>query len=261
MSADNLSKPPKVLRSPLFSAHEIPHGFYTREIKAQFWIAEDANQPLSPDEKTRSASDLRFVLEDLHADHLLHPIQVHSDKILHPKEISKEPRQRGTEADAMMIAKPGVAVGVVTADCLPILIADTQSETVAAVHGGWRGLFANISKKTIAAMCNEFQSEPQSLLAAIGPGISLQAYEISYDLMTKFVDRYPWAAYMINTSQNRIRLNLQEIARYQLEEAGLKPANIDTVSGCTFFDETLFDSYRRQGDAAGRQLSAVSCRR
>ena len=99
--------------------------------------------------------------------------QIHSDRVL----LVESPGPQG-EGDALISNLPGVGLAIRTADCLPILIADPRNRAVAAIHAGWRGVVSEIASKTIHAMCHRFDSRPEDLVVAIGPGIGPCCFEV-----------------------------------------------------------------------------------
>ena len=151
------------------------------------------------------------------------------------------PVERTEEADAIVATEPEMAVGVRVADCVPILLADSKTGAVAAVHAGWRGVVSNVIAS--AMKLHSFD------LAAIGPCIGVCCFEIGDEVIAKLAphvrDRHG---------------DLRGAVRAQLVAAGLQNAHIDDVPGCTKCDATRFFSYRRDGEASGRHLAVISTR-
>lgn len=145
------------------------------------------------------------------------------------------------EGDALISNHPGRIVSIRTADCLPILLADPRTGAVAAIHAGWRGTLAQVATATVQRM----GSHPEDILAAIGPGIGKCCYEVGADVAREFGEN------------DTCRLDLADYNRRQLENAGLKPSNIDMISACTFCNVDEFFSYRREGERAGRMISYI----
>ena len=155
------------------------------------------------------------------------------------------------EADALVAIEPGVAVAVRVADCVPILLADSKSGAVAAVHAGWRGLVNGVIESAMDAHAFD--------LAAIGPCIGACCFEIGDDVAAKlrpFVVR--------NELTGRTHGDLRAAARARLVARNVQNANIDDVAsphGCTKCDPAMFHSFRRDGERAGRQLAVIETRR
>lgn len=148
------------------------------------------------------------------------------------------------EGDGLITNLPGIGVSVRTADCLPILLVDSRRRVVAAVHAGWRGTAAGIVSGTIREMSVRFGTDPEEILAAIGPGIGECCYEVGADVATQF-------------GKNAGRLDLAEINRRQLMSSGVDSAHIDLLGLCTFCDAVRFHSYRRDKEQAGRMVSYI----
>jgi YfiH family protein len=158
---------------------------------------------------------------------------------VHGARAVSAPCERTEEADAIVATEPETAVGVRVADCVPILLADSKTGAVAAVHAGWRGVVAGVVAS--AMKLHAFD------LAAIGPCIGPCCFEIGDDVIEKLRphvrDRHG---------------DLRAAVRAQLALAGLE--NIDDVHGCTKCDASRFFSFRRDGEASGRHLAVISTR-
>jgi polyphenol oxidase len=170
--------------------------------------------------------------------------QVHGTRAVH----IVEPRQHVGEADAFHTSKPGIPVSVITADCVPLLLARRDGGHVAAIHAGWRGLYDGIITQALA------QLGGGDWVAAIGPTICVACYEVSAELADSFIDRF--GAAIVPT---RRHLDLRALAQRQLEEGGVTA--IDHVGGCTYCARAtdgsyLFRSYRR-GDRNSQQHAGL----
>jgi hypothetical protein len=152
------------------------------------------------------------------------------------------------EGDALITDRPGVAVSVRTADCFPILLADSRRRVVAAVHAGWRGTAAGVAAATLKRMRSEFGSEPGDVYAAIGPGIGVCCYQVGTEV-----------AHLLGLERAK-RADLAALNREQFLLTGVPEAQIETPGACTFCDARRFHSYRRDGDRAGRQISYIKIR-
>jgi YfiH family protein len=156
------------------------------------------------------------------------------------------------EGDALVGRSESAACGVRTADCVPILIADLNSGTVAAVHAGWRGVVRGIVTRCVQTL----NVNGAHLLAAIGPHISLDAFEVSEDVARE-LEAVSQARDCVDRSRPKPHVDLRLIVRSQLETSGLRPQDIDDVTGCTLLEPELFFSFRRDGKHSGRHLSAI----
>jgi len=172
--------------------------------------------------------------------------QVHSDTVC----IYDGTVQTG---DAIITDQPGIAIGVFTADCVPVLIYDPVKKAAAAVHSGWRGTYSRIVCKTIERMEKEYGSKPSSLKVFIGPHIRDCCYEVGDEVITKFNndELYKGADIFAGT-----HLSMEKCILWQLKKYGVPDENIKTENGCTFCSKDNFHSYRR-GDTSKRQFSFI----
>ena len=158
------------------------------------------------------------------------------------------------EGDALATDHLGLFVAIRTADCIPVLLVDPEHRAVAAVHAGWRGTAGNIVRCTIDTLVSVFHSEPARLWAAIGPGIGKCCYEVSGDVASRFG---PWMPEHANAA-DRTMLDLTEVNRRQLIEAGLRPEQVlGTGDWCTRCQPELLHSFRRDKKESGRMQSAI----
>lgn len=159
------------------------------------------------------------------------------------------------EADALVARHgSGNAVGVRVADCVPILLADTVSGDVAAVHAGWRGITGRAIGAALAQL-----STTSRIVAAIGPSIGVCCFEVSREV----ADQIAASAHGVNVirahaNPEKAFVDLRAAARAQLVHAGVPNDQIDDVPGCTRCDATHFYSYRRDGDNAGRLIGVIA---
>jgi polyphenol oxidase len=155
------------------------------------------------------------------------------------------------EGDALVTAEAGVFVGIRTADCVPLLLADRKQRAVAAVHAGWRGTAANIAVESLRKLHSEFGTQPQDVIAAIGPCIAACCFEVGPEVLAQFHAYLPGAT-------NRV--DLAEVNRRQLVNAGVDAASIDVSGLCTLCSPAGFHSWRRDREASGRMVSAIAVR-
>jgi YfiH family protein len=150
------------------------------------------------------------------------------------------------DGDALLTNSPRLRLSVRTADCYPILLADTKNRAVAAVHAGWRGAADEIVAKTIAKMRIQFGTLPADIVAAIGPGIGVCCYEVGAEVAQLF------------GVEGAGRVDLAAANRCQLIDAGVEDRHIDVLGGCTSCDATRFYSFRREKEQAGRMISYIA---
>jgi hypothetical protein len=172
--------------------------------------------------------------------------QVHSDRVL---RVVDGPGCVG-EGDALMTDRAGIRLAVRTADCVPVLLADTRRRVIAAVHAGWRGTLAGISRKTVDRMREAYGSEPADIAAAIGPRIGGCCFEVGREV----------AALFRAGVEDKVHLDLAALNRGQLLEAGLSSRQIHVADLCTRCEAGEFHSFRRDRERAGRMVSSVLLR-
>ena len=174
--------------------------------------------------------------------------QVHSATVVHA---DKTP----CEADAIIVTSPGEAARVVTADCVPILMASPGGRA-AAVHAGWRGTLANISARALEAL----GAKPSSVSAYIGPAIGPCCYAVDEGRHRAFQEAFPEIVPR-HVSEEPLRLDLSAINAALLMKAGVPRENIFREARCTSCDDALCCSYRRDGERAGRMVAVIGLER
>ncbi len=166
--------------------------------------------------------------------------------------------------DALVTDLPGVAIGVRTADCVPVLLFDPVHKAVGAAHSGWRGTVNMIVKKTVLEMCRLFGSHPEDIRAVIGPGIGIDSFQVGDDVALVFkesgfpIDRV-WSfrgARKEGTMEGGHHIDLKECVRFSLTECGVLQGNI-TVSDIDTYTDKRFYSARREGASCGRNINAI----
>lgn len=175
--------------------------------------------------------------------------QIHSNQVVKVSENGP----LAEEGDALITDIPGIFLSIRTADCLPILLADTRRHVVAAAHAGWRGTVSRIVSETVLAMNREFGAEPGDLTAVIGPGIAACCFEVGPEVARQFQSLFPER----DDLEERCGIDLTEANRGLLLEAGVKAERIYTSGLCTASSRRLFHSFRRDKETAGRMLSMI----
>jgi polyphenol oxidase len=178
--------------------------------------------------------------------------QIHSATVL---TVSDSPGVAGA-GDALITNQTGRLVGVRTADCVPILLADVKNRAVAAVHAGWRGTVKGISLWTISEMVARFGTTAGDLWAAVGPAIRGCCYEVGGDVARQFVRWWP----EFGDTDGAVKLDLVETNRRQLLQAGVEESRIIAEAPCTFCTAQEFHSYRRDAERAGRMVAWIGIR-
>jgi YfiH family protein len=174
--------------------------------------------------------------------------QIHSDIVVNAHGLA----DRGAEGDALITNQPASSIGVRTADCVPILLLDTQTRAVGAVHAGWRGSKNEIVRCAIHKLAADFGAAPAHILAAIGPCIRECCYEVGTEVSEQFDAVSPAKA------NGRRNLNLAETNRRQMLASGIPESQIFDSCLCTCCQIETFYSYRREPGETGRMTSAIT---
>jgi len=183
--------------------------------------------------------------------------QTHSDHIV----VIKEHKNRGWEqiatavedCDALITDRKDIVLTILTADCVPILLMDTKRDVIAAVHAGWRGSKAEILAKTVKKMCEVFSCDPQNIIAGIGPAIGVCCYEVD----SSVADYFHASQKVSLPPKDKYMLDLQEVNKQQLLNAGLLESNIEMSQLCTACEVDRFFSYREEKGCSGRFMSVI----
>lgn len=234
------------------------HGFFTRKGGASSGIFAGLNcGPGSSDQSEVVAINRARVAEAMGvgAAHLVTINQVHSaDVATITAPLADRPR-----ADAMVSATPGMALGILTADCQPVLFADAKAHVIGAAHAGWRGTKDGVLEATIAAM-EGLGAKSDRIVAVIGPCISQAAYEVGPEFFETFTDDDPAAVrFFINGPGSRLLFDLPAYGLSRLRGAGI--AHAEWTRHCTYAAPDRFYSYRRTTHAQeadyGRLISVI----
>lgn len=155
-----------------------------------------------------------------------------------------------SNADALITDRKDIYLRIVTADCLPVFLYDPGADAAGLVHAGWRGLVQNIAGDTVRLMQEMYGSDPNTMRCAVGPYIHPKYYEVDEPVASRFP-----ANCLESTGNGRYLLDLGAAVLSQLEEAGVASDRCELAGECTFAEDTLFHSYRRDGEWAGRNVS------
>jgi uncharacterized protein, YfiH family len=167
------------------------------------------------------------------------------------------------ECDAMMTRLSDVLLGIQTADCLPILIADTETRVMAAIHAGWRGTASRITERAVADLMLQHGLSPRNCIAALGPTACKQCYEIGEDVIERFKSEFRyWPSLLVNFKEGgKAHLDIRAANRQQLLFCGFTEDSIYVADYCTIHQNDLFFSHRAEGrtsaNGAGRLLSVI----
>ena len=244
----------------LKTCNGIRHGFFTRRGGASCGIYASLNTGLgSDDDRQTVLSNRAQVRERLAANFLLTPYQIHSARAV----VVNEPWDEGAsppKADALVTARPGIAIAINTADCTPVLFADPEAGIIGAAHAGWQGAVSGVLEATVSAMEGE-GARRGAIRAAIGPTISQANYEVGPEFHARFVERDADhdRFFIPSERDSHFMFDLPGFVRTSLDASGI--AQKEDVGMCTYAGEEDFFSYRRtthRGEPDyGRQMSAI----
>lgn len=165
----------------------------------------------------------------------------------------------GQKADALITRRPGQILAIRVADCVPILIADGTGRTVAAVHAGWRGIVSGVIPATIRQLRQPSPSlDSKSFIAAIGPCIGYDAFEVGPEVLAEFTRLFGLTATIRPAGSGKGQVDLASAARLQLLDAGLDEHRIDRTDRCTFRHADEFFSHRRDNGVTGRLAAIIA---
>ncbi len=157
------------------------------------------------------------------------------------------------EADSIVTRQKGVGIGILTADCLPILLCFPDSGCACAVHAGWRGTSLRVVRSCLGAVCEKYSLRPQDAVAVIGPAIGRCCYEVRDDVASQFVSRFGGGEWLFEKGDGKFLLDLAELNRIELHDAGV--SEIETMDMCTCCQD--LPSYRRDGSGTDKMISFV----
>lgn len=197
------------------------------------------------------------LLQGGEALHYIVANQTHSDHI----KVITQKRNRGWKSledaiascDALITNIPGIVLTILTADCVPILLYDKEKSVIAAIHAGWRGTEAEITRKTVQKMQKDFACKPKDIVAGIAPSIGACCYEVGKDVAEHFFDTpESWTLH-----GEKYMLDLPYLNKQQLLKAGVDEQKIEMSERCTACEVTRFFSYRKEKGCSGRFMSMI----
>jgi polyphenol oxidase len=235
------------------------HAFFTRlggastgPFESLSFSTAVGDDPQHVQENLRRAGALLGV----NAAHVLYLSQVHGREARFYRTLQERDELITLEGDAIGGTQPNSAYGVRSADCVPILLAEADSGAVMAIHAGWRGVVAGVVEAGTACL-RQNVGGPGRLLAAIGPHISQQAFEVSEDVAALLAAASPVSGAVLRSPTEKPRVDLRFIVTQKLLALGLAEDCVDQIGGCTVLDAGNFFSFRRDGKRSGRHLSAI----
>ena len=231
------------------SHNRAPHES-THEFNCSKFIGDDLNQVLK---------NLDAVKNFLGAKKLVTLKQVHGNRCI----IADESTECDLEGDALVTKTEGIAIGIATADCTPVVFADPVAKIVGVAHAGWKGAAAGVIQSTIETMLF-LGSESENIFACLGPGLSMDNYEVSPDFKENFernIKETPHLEKCFLECEGKFYFDIPEFCRQTLLTRGIPNDNIDRIKIDTYDNIENFFSYRYErenpGCAIGRFMSAV----
>ncbi|GEO83918.1 MULTISPECIES: peptidoglycan editing factor PgeF [Alphaproteobacteria] len=256
---------PEPITSALFADAEskgIRHGFFTRNGGVSEGIYRGLNVGLgSNDEKQKVQENRRRVSAwfGLAPEKLATVNQVHSADVV---VVERDHDGARPAADALVTASPGIILGVLSADCGPVLFADAEAGIIGAAHAGWKGALGGVLENTILAMLS-LGARREAITACLGPSICGVNYEVGPEFVDRFIAENPSfeAFFTPSTRPGHAMFDLQGLTVKRLTDAGVRA---ESLGICTYADPDNFYSYRRTTHAGepdyGRQISAIAIR-
>ena len=222
----------------------IKHGFFTRKNGVSKGVYESLNCGLgSSDNKENVIKNLKLVSDKINCDKnsLITLNQKHTDQVIHFKnEISVKNK---LTADAIVSEVKNVGIGILTADCAPILFYDPKNKIIGCAHSGWKGALNGIIKNTIKKF-NELNSNNSDLIAVVGPCIGKKNYEVRKDFFNKFISQNSNNEIFFEKKDNdKFFFDLRSFINNEISKSGIK--NIENLDMDTFSEKDFFYSYRR----------------
>ena len=240
------------------SYHGLLHGFMGRRggqssgryagLNASYHVGDDAKTV------SQNVCNIKQAV-GIHEGRIVTMRQVHGDHII---EVNDKTRKEAGAADGMVSAEQGVNIGVLTADCVPLLLIAPRQKIVAAVHAGWRGTLAGIAAKMVNLFKEKYGVSAKQVEAALGPSIGACCYEVKEDVTTPLIAQWDdLASASLQARAGKSYLDLRKFNQGILERTGVPVNQIYHVGPCTSCFPEDFYSYRRERNETGRQISFI----
>lgn len=250
------------ITSRLLESKIATHGFFTRAGGVSTGLYQSLNGGLGSQDDPENVRENRArMATTLHVDasHLLSLYQIHSPDVVtvtQPWSITDRPK-----ADGMVTQVGGIALGIGTADCGPVLFLDEAKGVIGACHAGWKGALGGVIDETLLAM-EKLGANRSQIRAALGPTISRSAYEVDRDFMENFEkkDRDSIAFFTAGQNDNKRQFDLPAYIGHRIKRSGV--TQFEDLALCTYADETRFFSFRRtthrKENDYGRLIAAIA---
>jgi YfiH family protein len=241
------------IKSAKIIINGVDHGFFGRKYgKSEKLYASLNCSKFVGDDDASVSQNLDIVKNEIRSRKLITLHQVHSNLCITVDQKTKS----DIKADAMVTSTPGVAIGILTADCAPVLFLDRKNRIIGAAHVGWRGAASGIIKAAVQKMI-ELGTDPRDVIAAVGPCIQKESYEVDDNFRQNFSD----ADNCFHHINHKMHFDLPKYCQNLLRQAGLDDANIDVIAIDTYIKREDYFSYRfatiNTGKICGRNISAI----
>lgn len=237
---------------------EVPHGFLGRRGGLSEGVLSGLNCGWGSGEELAVVRENRRLAADavLPGARIVSPHQIHSADVLLAGEWPDDDRPHG---DALVTDRPGILLGILTADCAPVMFADSQAGVVGAAHAGWKGALAGVTDRTIEAM-EKLGARRERIAAAVGPCIARASYEVDFAFLERFTAEEPSnERFFSEGPSGKPHFDLESYVVSRLANAGL--TRIEALGEDSYTQPDRFYSYRRathrQEPAYGRQISLI----
>jgi polyphenol oxidase len=237
---------------------DLLHGFMGRqggksvgayaELNVSYRVGDD------PKIVSQNVCDMKLAV-GIHDGRIVTMKQVHGDRLI---EVKDPNIKEAGEADGMVTREKNIFLGVLTADCVPMLFLAREQKIVAAVHAGWRGTLEGIAGKTVKFFLENYGVLPSELEVALGPSIEACCYQIGRDVEQPLIEQWAeLASSSLQTRDNITYLHLRNLNQAILHRAGIPQSQIFRIGPCTSCAKDQFFSYRREKKETGRQISFI----
>ncbi|WP_320111085.1 peptidoglycan editing factor PgeF [Draconibacterium orientale] len=242
-----MDRNPNLVRYDIFQSFPTIFAFTTTKSTLPVERVRYSN---APENKAKLAEVLA-----LEAEQMVYPDQTHSSCVAAIQEV---PEAVISETDALVTNQAGLCLCVQTADCVPVLLCDPEAKVVAAVHAGWRGTVGGIVEKAVGMMMKNYGASAKNIVAAIGPAISPEIYEVGDEVVVAARKSIPNVETTLHkNSTGNFHFNLWEANRQLLLKSGVPAQNIEVLGACSFSEAEKYYSARREGVDTGRMVSGI----
>ncbi len=244
-----------ILRFNLFPEQKIKHFISSRNYKTDSSVSSDFNISLENKTTDKNVVNYRQILSEtvkIPLENFVMQNQVHGN---HITIIDETHRGRGIynhkntvqNSDAMITDRKNICLFLFAADCMPVLFYDKKKQVIAAAHSGWKGTVKKIIQKTVLKMIEIYNSNPNDIIAGIGPSISVENYEVGENVISEVKNAFGTKEKYLrfNKTNGKYHFDMWYAAKQQLIEIGIPENNIEISGYCTYDNNDLFFSARK----------------